>query len=166
MATNMVLSLKFRDKIFINPIDVYLDFKFHVLMVPFLNDRMERVLVFKEDREVILHPSSEVYIQGSRCDLLKGDRKFFSTGLKYTYCFLDNEDASFLSTYSTSSSFLPLTQQSVAVGTSVEVSLGSISGSGVADPWVGFASHLRILLDTTIAVGYQHSTMVALTTEE
>ena len=162
----MVLAFKFKDKVFINPVDVYLDLKFHVLMVPFLNDRMDRVLILKEDREVILHPSSEVYVQGSRCDLLKGDREFFSTGFKYTYCFFDNEDTSFLPTYSTSSSFLPLTQQSVAVGTSVEVSLGSISGSGVADPWVGFASHLRILLDTTIAVGYQHSTMVALTTEE
>jgi len=166
MASIMVISFKFRNKVFINLIELYLDLKFHVLMVPFLDKRMERVLILKEDGEVILHPLSKVYVQGSRRNFLKGDKEFFSTSFKYNNCFLDNEDASLLLSYSTSSSFLPLTQQSVAVGASIEVPLGSVSGSGVAGPWVGFASHSRILLDTTIAVGYQHSTMVALTTEE
>ena len=166
MATIMDLGSKLGKKILINLTGLYLDIKFHVLMIPLLNKRMQSILILKEDREVTLHPLSEIYVQCSRSNLLKGNGQFFSTSLKGRDSFLYNKDASLLPSYSTSSSFFPLTQQSVAVGASIEVPLGSVSGSGVAGPWVGFASHSRILLDRVAAIGYHHNTMVALTTEE
>tara|TARA_R110000787_G_scaffold139307_1_gene253007 strand:- start:3076 stop:3564 length:489 start_codon:yes stop_codon:yes gene_type:complete len=162
----MVLTFKLGDKIFIKISRCYSDIKYHVLMVPLLDKGMQSILVFKEDREVLLHPTSKVYIQCSRGNLFKGKVEFLSTTLKDTQCIFNNEDTSFLSSYSTGSSFLPLIQQDVSVGATIEVPLSPIAGSGVASPWVGFASHLQFPLDTVAATGYHHNTMVALPTEE
>ena len=121
---------------------------FKIAVIPLWYQHIQQPLVFVEDREVSFHSSCEVEIKRTSYHLPEACSKLFSLTLNKSDGFCYDIHASPVLSYTTGCSFLPLIQQDVAVGASIEVPFGSVTGPSVAYPWVGFAFHAGLFLDS------------------
>ena len=148
MATQVDLTKKLIQEFIIMFIFNFFNIIFNIAVIPFRYQHIQQPFVFVKDRVVPTHSCSEVEVKCTRDKLVKVYLKLYSSGLKNLHSIYKNIDASLALTYTTSCSFFPLIQQDVAVGASIEVPFGPVSGSCVADPWVGFAFHAGLFLDS------------------
>ena len=148
MATEVDLTKKLNQEFIIMFIFNLFNIIFNSAVIPFVYQHTQQPFVFVEDRVVLTHSCFEVEVKRTRDKLFETYLKLFGTLLKNLHSIYKNIDTSLALPYTTSCSFFPLIQQDVAVGASIEVPFGPVSGSGVAYPWVGFAFHAGLFLDS------------------
>lgn len=151
---------QFINHILINIISWFGEANGHAAVIPVWYQKLKHSLVIVEDWVTPLHSCLEVQVKRSRNQFSEGHAKLTDGTLKNLHGFCDDKDASPLLPDATSGSLLPLVQQDVAVGASIEVSFGPVSGPRVAYSGISFSFH-RINLDNQIATGYQNSATVA-----
>jgi len=150
---------EFIHHILVNLYSIPYNRKLQAQVIPVCNKLIEQSCIVIEDWIPLLH-HAKVKVQRSRNHLSKRNLKFFGLLLKNLHGPCYDKDASPLLPDATSGSLLPLVQQDVAVGASIEVSFGPVSGPRVACSGISFSFH-RINLDNQIATGYQNSATVA-----